>query len=80
MPLSLRSALLLAICSTLTSCGTASHYLGQATGLVSSITRPILGTLRLSDSPDHPAATPPDSSPKTKPPHDARPTPAKRRY
>lgn len=35
----------------LSSCGTASHLLGQATGLLGSVTAPVTGILHLSDSP-----------------------------
>jgi hypothetical protein len=75
MLLPLRLILLLALCSSLTSCGTFSHLLGQASGLVNSFTGPVLGALRLSDSPDLSPAS------KTEPvsrSHDIRPAPAKR--
>ncbi len=65
----LRFALLLAASASLSSCGTASHLLNQAGGLVHSVTSPILGSLRLSDSPLA------DPSP---PLHDPSPTPAER--
>ena len=58
MPLLLRLFSLISLCGTLTSCGTASHYLGQASGLVNSITSPVLGALRLSDTPERPADAP----------------------
>ena len=69
IPLALRLAVLLAATSSLSSCGTATHLLGQAGGLVNSVTSPILGSLRLSDSPLA------DPSP---PLHDPSPTPAER--
>ncbi len=76
--MSLRLPLLLALCGTLTSCGTASHFLGMASGLVNSVTSPVLGAVRLSDSPDQPAPHPKAYSASTTL-HDPRPTPAKRR-
>ena len=63
----LRLLLLSTCCASLTSCGTASHYLGMAGGLVNSITSPVLGLIRLSDSPDLPARTPSTADPA----HDA---------
>lgn len=69
MCLPIRFGLLLAFSSTLTSCGTASHYLGKVGGLVNAITSPVLGAIRLSD--DTPAA------PAEKP-YDSRRSPAKR--
>ena len=75
MRLRLRLILLLAICSSLTSCGTASHLLNQASGLVSTVTNPVLGALRLSDSPD---LSPASKTESAYPSHDIRPAPAKR--
>jgi hypothetical protein len=65
-----RLCLLLFTCTSLTSCGTASHLLGQAGGLINSVTSPVLGAIRLSDAPDAP--TPPPAY------HDARPSGPKR--
>ncbi len=75
MPLSARLLLLGTACANLTACGTASHFLGQASGLVNAITSPVLGAVRLSD--ETPAASP-VSAPADKT-HESRPTPAKRR-
>ncbi len=69
IPLALRLAVLLAATSSLSSCGTATHLLGQAGGLVNSVTSPILGSIRLADSPLA------DPSP---PRHDAKPIEAER--
>jgi hypothetical protein len=77
MPLSLRLLLLSAICLSLTSCGTASHFLNMASGLVSSVTSPVLGAIRLSDTPAEPDAKP-YAIKTSKPAHDSRPAPAKR--
>lgn len=52
MHLFARLFLLTGLCLPLTSCGTASHFLGQASGLVNSLTSPVLGAIRLSDSPE----------------------------
>ena len=71
----LRLIFLLAICSTLTSCGTVSHLLGQAGGLVNSITSPVLGAVRLSDSPDLSPVSKTEPASRS---HDIRPAPAKR--
>ena len=69
IPLS-RLCLLLSTCTSLTSCGTASHLLGQAGGLINSVTSPVLGAIRLSDSPASPSPAYHDSSqPGTKRPH-----------
>ena len=65
-----RLFLLSASCCTLTSCGTASHLLNQAGGALGSVTSPVLGALRLSDSPDLNAPVPPR--------HDSRPVEAER--
>lgn len=44
--------LLMAVMATcLSSCGTATHLLGQASGLLGTVTAPITGILHLSDSP-----------------------------
>lgn len=67
----LRLALLLAAAASLSACGTASHLLNQAGGLVHSVTSPILGSIRLSDSPlADPAPPRHDPSPtETERPH-----------
>lgn len=62
----IRLSLLLVCSCTLTSCGTASHYLGRAAGLVNSITGPVLGVVRLSD--DTPAAPAEKSYDSCRPP------------
>ena len=76
--LAARTLLLLLTASlTLTSCGTASHFLNMASGLVSSVTSPVLGAIRLSDTPaDSPAKPYALKSPP--PAHDTRPAPPKR--
>ena len=74
MRLLFRLILLAALSSSLTSCGTASHYLGQASGLVQSLVAPVTGILRLADTP-----APTDSSANSsRKPYQSRPTPAKR--
>ena len=75
MLLPVRLILLLAICSSLSSCGTASHLLGQASGLVSSVTGPVLGAVRLSDSPDLSPASKTEPASRS---YDNRSAPAKR--
>lgn len=79
LSLRLRLILLLCACGSLTSCGTATHLLGQAGGLVNSVTSPVLGAIRLSDSPDSPSspARPAPTSP-TQSAHDAQGVEAQR--
>lgn len=76
MPRFLRLLLLAAFSGSLTSCGTASHYLGMAGGLINSITSPVLGAIRLSDD------TPPEAAPSSASPsrkrYESPKTPAKR--
>ena len=74
--LRLRLILLLSACGSLTSCGTATHLLGQAGGLVNSVTSPVLGAIRLSDSPDSPASASKSSS--NQPAHDSQRVEAQR--
>lgn len=59
-----RFCLLLPAALLLTSCGTASHLLGRAGGLLNSVTSPVLGAIRLSDTPDYsaPSASSPPSA------------------
>lgn len=78
MPLSVRYLFLAAAAFSLTSCGTASHMLGQAGGLVNSITSPVLGAIRLSDTPDTPAPRAGKPGADKIPSHDSSPAPAKR--
>ncbi len=74
MPLIPRIFLLLYAALGLTSCGTASHLLGRAGGLLNAVTSPVLGAIRLSDTSDHspdPAVPAPDHDPRRTP--DQRP-------
>lgn len=73
MPPFARLLLLLLAASGLTSCGTASHLLGQAGGLIHSVTSPVLGAIRLSDTPDYSPAPPVQGAS-----HDPRRTPPQR--
>ena len=74
----LRLIILFAACHSLTSCGTASHYLGMASGLVNSVTSPVLGAIRLSDTPA--GGGNPTENDAAAYSHDPRRTQAKRRY
>ncbi|MDB6072029.1 MAG: hypothetical protein JWL81_3200 [Verrucomicrobiales bacterium] len=77
--LRLRLIFLLSACGSLTSCGTATHLLGQAGGLVNSVTSPVLGAIRLSDSPDSPALPAHPAKPSTaQPGHDSERVEAQR--
>ena len=71
---------LLLLCATgLSGCGTASHLLGQATGMVQSLTAPVLaplGALRMADElPDSPRFR---KQPEPAAPHDAAVSPGQR--
>ncbi len=70
--------------TSLSSCGTASHMVSQASGLVSTAIAPVTGILRLSDSEDSPeTAAAPDKSKNPTPDqtrHDRQRIEAKRRH
>lgn len=76
----LRILLLAGMATGLTSCGTASHLLGQATGLLGSAIAPVTGAIRLSDSPENAPAKDPasPSTPDQTASHDAQRTETKR--
>ena len=48
----MRILLIACMAAGLSSCGTATHMIGQASGLLSTVTAPVTGILRLSESPE----------------------------
>lgn len=78
--------LYLTMAVVLPSCGTASHLLNQAGGVLSSVTSPVLGAVRLSDennpifpqpevdSPEKGSANPPTGPTRSRAPQPYRTT------
>lgn len=78
----IRILLLACMASCLSSCGTATHMIGQASGLLNTVVAPVTGILRLSDSEESASSPLAAKSEKYTPPvtHDGQRTETERQH